>query len=455
MKRPIPLLFIAAALLPAEGPLPKDDGYRGIWYYNQRQNDEYVYKYSGGFATYPQQQSPIAIYSKEADKTFFVYGGTLKEKSELLHMVSYYDHATGQVPRPRILLNKKTEDAHDNPVMSIDERGHIWVFSNSHGTARPSYISRSVKPYSIDEFELVRTTNFSYGHPWRIPGKGFFFLHSIYGQGGRSLFWASSPDGRTWQDAQLLARAENGHYQITCQEGQRVATVFNIHPKEGVNFRANLYYLETSDMGKTWKTAGGRTVAPPVTEAANPALVYDSRADGLLVYLKTVQFDRQGRPVILYLTTKGWESGPKHGIRQWWTARWTGKQWEIRKAFESDHNYDFGSLGIDNDGTWRLVAPTEPGPQAWCTGGEMVLWTSRDQGKSWHRAKQLTNGSARNHTYARLPVNAHPAFYALWADGDAKQPSGSDLYFTDRDGARVWRLPRAMAGEFARPEAAW
>src|SRR3954454_13884971 len=45
----------------ADAILPKDDGYRGIWYWNQRSNDEYVYKYSGGFATYPQQHVPIAL----------------------------------------------------------------------------------------------------------------------------------------------------------------------------------------------------------------------------------------------------------------------------------------------------------------------------------------------------------------------------------------------------------
>ncbi len=38
----------------------RDDGYRGIWYSNQPSNDAYRYKYSGGFATYPQQHIPIA-----------------------------------------------------------------------------------------------------------------------------------------------------------------------------------------------------------------------------------------------------------------------------------------------------------------------------------------------------------------------------------------------------------
>src|SRR5882724_5257155 len=142
-----------AAAGPAQpAKLNLDDGYRGIWYYNQPTRDEYKYKYSGGFATYPYQHNPIAIYCKEVDKTFFVYGGTTarsgKDKQDLLHMISYYDHKTGQVPRPRILLDKLTNDAHDNPTLQIDDHGYLWIFSSSHGTDRPSYIHRSTKPYS-------------------------------------------------------------------------------------------------------------------------------------------------------------------------------------------------------------------------------------------------------------------------------------------------------------------
>jgi len=428
------------------------DGYEGIWYYNQKSNDEYVYKYSGGFATYPQQESPIAIYSKEANKTFFVYGGTVPGKQELLHMVSYYDHATGMVPKPTLLLNKQTEDAHDNPVLSIDEQGHLWVFSNSHGTSRPSYIHRSRKPYDIRDFELILTTNFSYGHPWRHFGKGFLFLQTLYEDKGRSLYFNTSQDGREWTKPQLLARAEAGHYQITAHEGDRTATVFNVHPPEGVNFRSNLYYLETSDMGKTWKNAAGETVQIPIREVKNSALVYDSRAENLMVYLKEVAFERDGKPVILYITSKGYESGPKNGLRQWNTARWTGEKWEIRPFTTSDHNYDFGALWIDDDGTWRIIGPTEPGPFPYTTGGDMVLWTSKDQGATWTKVRQLTKGTERNHTYARKPVNVHPDFYAFWADGETLKPSVSYLYFTNREGSGVWRLPQKMTSDFARPE---
>ena len=215
----------AAAFGLISAPLETADGYRGIWYYNQATKDEFKYKYSGGMATYPQQHAPIAIYRKEVNKTFFVYGGTTartdSDKQQLLHMVSYLDHANGTVPRPRILLNKKTDDAHDNPVLSIDDAGHLWIFSPSHGTSRPSFIHRSTRPYSIDDFEKVAETNFSYPQPWYISGQGFLFLHTRYGGGGwgvksgRVTGWTSSADGRQWSAGAPLSAIQMGSYQVS------------------------------------------------------------------------------------------------------------------------------------------------------------------------------------------------------------------------------------------------
>ena len=469
------LCCLALPSLAAVPPTPKldsvtlsvDDGYRGIWYFNQPTKDEYKYKYSGGFATYPQQHAPIAIYCPEVDKTFFVYGGTIarsgKDKQELLHMVSYYDHKTGQVPRPRILLNKHTIDAHDNPTLQVDDRGYLWIFSSSHGTGRPSYIHRSTRPWSIDEFERIMVTNFSYTQPWYVPGEGFLFLHTRYGGGKslginatRCLFSMDSADGVKWSEPRMLAGIVEGDYQISWRSGKRVVTAFDFHPRPlGLNGRANIYYLETDDLGHAWHNVRGEPVKLPLSQTNNPALAYDSRAAGLLAYLKDVNFDRDGRPVILVLTSKGFEPGPENGPRQWQTMRWTGQEWVRRPFTTSGNNYDHGSLYIEPDGTWRVIAPTDPGPQPYNPGGEMVLWTSKDEGQTWQKMKQLTHESPRNHTYARRPLNAHPDFYAFWADGNARQPSESFLYFTNQRGDHVWRLPATMRSSFAKPEVAW
>ena len=441
----------------------KDDGYRGIWYYNQPSGDEYVYKYSGGLGTYCAKHIPHAWYVNEVNKTFFTYGGTKKGvNNRLVHMVAYYDHETGLVPRPTILLDKQTSDAHDNPVINVDDQGYIWIFSSSHGTGRPSYISRSRRPHSVDAFDLVWEGNYSYPQPWFIPGKGFLFLHTHYTQ-GRTLCLMTSPDGVHWSERRFLARIARGHYQVSRPfDRQKVGTAFNYHPvSEGLNWRTNLYYMETDDFGETWKSVQGEPLdligsgvgnAAMMSQPGNPALVTEYESRGLNVYMKDINYDSKGNPIILYLTSKGYESGPENMPRTWTTARWTGSAWDIQGGdIISDNNYDTGSLYIESDNQWRVIGPTEVGPQPYNPGGEVGMWVSRDQGKSWTMAKKMTQNSEYNHTYLRRPVNAHPDFYGFWADGHGRRPSDSRLYFCNKAGD-VFRLPVTISADFEKPE---
>jgi len=448
------LLWMIASHACAQGAVTmcvKDDGYRGIWYYNQPSNDEYVYKYSGGLGTYPSNHYPFAVYAPQVSKTFFCYGGTLKDRNELLHMVSYYDHETGLVPRPTILLNKQTDDAHDNPVISLDADGYIWIFSSSHGTSRPSYIHRSTQPYSVDSFELISTTNFSYPEPWHIPGNGFLLIHTRYA-GGRMIWQMRTADGVTWDEGTKLFGIEQGHYTVSGAQGGKVGVAMNYHPEPlGLNWRTNLYFIETDDFGETWHNAQGQPIPLPVTEVANPALVRDYQAEGLLVYLVDLVYDAEGHPVILYVTSKGYQSGPENMPRTWTTARWTGSEWESGGSIVSDSNYDAGALYVEAPDLWRIIGPTEPGPQPYNPGGEIAMWTSADLGLTWTLARRLTHDSPYNHTYVRRTVNAHPDFYGFWADGHARQPSESRLYFCNQAGD-VYRLPTHMDADFARPE---
>lgn len=433
----------------------QDEGYRGIWYMNGPSKDEYAYKYSGGLGTYCAKHIPLAWYVPDVSKTFFTWGGTTKDSNrKLIHMVSYFDHETGQVPRPTIVLDKKTSDAHDNPVINVDDKGHIWIFSSSHGTGRPSYISRSVKPFSIEEFELVWTGNFSYPQPWFIQDKGFLFIHVYYGVGGRSIQQMTSPDGVNWSERELLSYIGVGHYEISAPFGNKVGVAFNYHPKgQGLNYRTNLYYMESDDFGKTWKSVDGKILKTPLNDIINPALVHDfeNETPRLNVYMKDISYDSKGNPIILCLTSLGFQSGPENMPRTWTTARWTGSEWDIQGSIVSDNNYDVGSLYVETDDQWRLIAPTQTGPQPYNPGGEIALWLTQDKGHSWERVRQMTKDSDYNHTYVRRPVNAHPDFYGFWADGHGRMPSDSRLYFCNKDGD-VFKLPVVMTEDFQKPE---
>ena len=441
------------------------DGYRGVWYMNQPSNNEYVYKYSGGLGTYCAKHQPFAVYSSQAQKTFFCFGGAAKGNDRRLwHMVSYFDHEKKVVPRPVILLDKRTSDAHDNPVISVDAQGYIWIFSTSHGTSRPSYIHRSKRPHDINAFKRIAATrqnggvampilNFSYMQAWHVPSQGFACFFTKYGYPSkRTSCFMSSPDGVTWSSWQRLAAIHEGHYQISAVGQDRIGTVMNYHPRgKGLNWRTNLYYMESADLGRTWKAANGQIIEVPLQDPDNAALVTDYESPRLNVYLKDISFDRNDRPIVLFLTSKGYEAGPKNSPRTWRTARWTGDQWEVRPAMNSDNNYDMGSLWIDEDGAWRVIAPTEAGPQPFNPGGEVAIWQSRDQGRTWQKLRALTKNSPHNHTYVRRPVNAHSDFFALWADGHGRQPSASRLYYCDREG-NVFELPRRMTTPTVTPQ---
>lgn len=442
----------------------KADGYRGIWYMNQPSNDQYVYKYSGGLGTYCAKHKPFAIYCKKVNKTFFCYGGAPSESNrKLLHMVSYFDHSTKTVPRPTILLDKKTSDAHDNPVISIDADGHIWIFSTSHGRTRPSYIHRSVRPYDIEDFELVPATrmdgesqkpirNFSYLQAWHSVDRGFevFFTRYSY-PAKRTICFMSSRDGVDWSEWQRIAAIEDGHYQITGIGKSKIGSFFNFHPKgKGLNWRTNLYYVESVDGGSSWNTVNKQPLSLPLTNKNNEALIHDYQAEGLNVYLKDLRFDEHDRPVLLYITSKGYQSGPKNDPRTWTIARWTGEEWKISTVTTSDNNYDFGELWMIAEDDWRIIGPTETGPQPYNPGGEIAMWTSSDQGATWKQTRQMTSGSPKNHTYVRRALNAHPDFIGIWADGHGRKPSNSSLYFSDIEG-NVYLLPKTITGTSARP----
>lgn len=458
------LLFIAstATVLNCNKEVPqvrKINGYRGIWF-SLGQITEYGDKYSGGLGTYTAKHHPLAVYAPEANKTFFVYGGTTeKNERHLLAMISFYDHNKHQVSKPVVVHDKQgVSDPHDNPSLSIDSDGYLWVFVSGREMVRPGYIYRSLKPYDIQGFERIKEDEFTYPQPWFCEEKGFVLLFTKYIDVGevewkkdRELFCMTSPDGINWSQPQKLVKG--GHYQMSNHKDGRLITAFNSHPDDlNVDGRTNLYFLQSDDFGKTWKTIQGEKLALPLNSFENPALIREYQSEGKLVYIKDIGFDLKGNPVMLYITSNHFKPGPAGDPRMWTIAHWSGEKWLFKEVTTSTHNYDMGSIYFEEDGTWRIIAPTEPGPQYHGTGGEVAIWTSNDEGMTWEKKHDVTPKSKMNHTYVRRPVNAHPDFYGFWADGNPDSLSQSRIYFINKEGDKAWMLPYDMDEEFAEPE---
>ncbi len=449
-RKSLIFLILLVFSLTASAQNPKADGYKGIWF-TLGQFSDYGDKYSGGLGTYTADHIPIAIYSPQAKKTFFVYGGTTgATERHLLIMISYYDHKTKTVPKPVIVLDKMgINDPHDNSALSIDNEGYIWVFVSGRMRLRPGYIFKSSKPFSIDNFEEIKVGEMTYPQPWWVNGRGFLYLLTKY-TNGRELYWTTSPDGKKWADDQKLA-GMGGHYQVTNIYGNKLVSVFNYHPGGNVDKRTNIYAVQTTDMGRTWKTIDGKIISTPLSDPHNEALIRDYEAEKKLVYINDLNFDTEGNPVILAVISNDFRPGPKGDPREWTIIHWKNDKWNFHKVCESTHNYDMGSLYIEKK-VWRIIGPTEPGPQYYGAGGEIAMWVSRDSGNNWQRVRNLTSQSVRNNSYVRRPLNANKDFYALWADGDADKLSESHLYFSNRKGDKVMELPYEMSEDNAVPK---
>jgi hypothetical protein len=435
----------------------KINGYRGIWFELNQKFPPYGDKYSGGLGTYTAKHIPLAIYSPVVNKTYFVYGGTTGPGStHLLCMISYYDHRTRKVPNPTVVFDKMgVNDPHDNPSLLIDGKGYIWVFVSGRGKSRPGYKFRSTEPWEIDQFEQISMEEMTYPQPWYIENKGFIHLFTKY-TGIRELYFETSSDGFHWTEDKKLAGiiapgdSLGGHYQVSGRFQNKISTFFNRHPGGDPDQRTDLYYLQTTDLGEHWTNINGIEVNLPVTQVENTSRVIDYRSLSKNVYLKDLNFDADGNPICLFVTSGGHEPGPDNAPYEWNILQRKGNLWKISFICTSDHNYDMGSL-FTGDLHWLLIAPTLGSPYSFATGGEIIIWESIDQGETWKQYKTVTRRSSQNHSYVRRPIQAQDPFLYFWADGNPFQLSTSFLFFGDSHG-HYRKLPYEMNSPFSKPK---
>lgn len=446
------IIAVLAALLWGCAEADKNevmDGYRGTWY-EVGKKTEYGRLYSGGLGTFNGKHIPLAVYSDKAKKTFFTYGG-IDDDKKLCCMVSYYDHRKQRVPKPVVVYRDTVNDPHINPVLCIDGQGYIWVFVSGRTKQPLGYKYRSRKPLNIDRFDLVSEEEFSYPQPWYVEGEGFIHLFGK-NPGQWEVTFETSKDGLTWSEDTPIAaiRAEGdqrtGHYQISNQRKNLIGVMFQRHLNGNSNRRTDLYYMQTTNMGKTWQAADGQTLQIPVTRPDAPCRVADYVERGRNVYLKDLNYDSEGNPVLVYLTSGGSEPGPESGPYDLMMARWDGNDWVFSEIGKADHNYDNAALFTEG-GEWTLVYQGIHSPYPYAVGGEITLKRSADKGVTWGVAERVTSGSTRNNGYVRRSAGGRAPFNYLWADGDPHAFSESAIWFGDLEG-NTWKLPRQMEEDF-------
>ncbi len=401
-----------------------------------------------GRGPFGRRALPVAVASSKTGRTFVVFPAPAGEGNAVALMVGAIDHQQPQAMRP-VRLPGKHAGTDTSACLLIDAKERLWVFA-SDGAGGRSRIFRSDTPKSFDGFVEQDAPGFTSPQCWAISSGGFVMLHGS-GKKDAHLAVRTTGDGAAWSEPLQLAAVGDGQHWVSGSSGAKVGVAFTADIlKEGKRIFANLYYIESSDAGRTWTSAGRERLELPLGELAGQALVYNYLETPFQIDIKDLSFDRTGSPTILYLASP---VRPRPGVpfRVYWnTARWAGRKWEVTGFLSSDSRGDSGCIFAEPPNIWRMLATTLPGAAPGWPGGEVVSYLSDDYGRSWGR-QALTSHSRSNHGGLTRPLNAVPEVYALWTDSGEKSGAASRIYFSTRDGT-VYRLPATMAGDVAPAE---
>ena len=108
-----------------------------------------------------------------------------------------------------------------------------------------------------------------------------FFTRYNY-PAARTICLMSQPRRHRLERVAAAGRDRRG--ALPGQRGDRdpgAASAFNYHPKgKGLNWRTNLYYIETRDGGRPGRPRTATPLTLPLTELDNAALVHDYATEG-------------------------------------------------------------------------------------------------------------------------------------------------------------------------------
>jgi hypothetical protein len=326
--------------------------------------------------------------------------------------VSRYNHVTGRVAKPVLVHMKCTNDPHDNAVINIDADGYIYLLVSGRSTYRGNFIFRSAEIGSIDSFNDLTPAMDNYldyfndiadaaeiGRPFvgdayrgiNYPkmywiddptdqSLGYFrLIYTIYCgarepitcEGTRQLYTARMyvENGKASIRGIKPLAAYKGHYAVTKAKDQDMVVAFNVHLKNNIDNRSNLYYMHSVDGGETWLNARNEELALPLVSSTDLDQVvvreyYDPDYLGPInqrIYIKDVDFVGEGlnkMPTILYVGSLSDDYFPSKNADHYLAKeRWTGNTWtQTRLTDAVDHNYSSGMLFLADE-EYRVFYP--------------------------------------------------------------------------------------------------
>ena len=312
-------------------------------------------------------------------------------------MVATYDRESESWSKPVHIGDG--EDNHGGPALTCDSDGFLHVVFGPHA-GEPFQHCRSARPN--DSSEWVPLPRFG-GHPTypSLVCDPDDTLHVIYRGGPQrrhpfGLMYQRKPPGGTWSDPVALAKCPDDwkgythyHSSLTISRLGVLHIGFNLY----YDGRAKLAgHLMSVDRGDSWQVADGKPVTLPIG-SESPAFFL--RSDMPLKVVNAV-CDKAGNPWIAVGRASGMTIYRFDGDR--WT---TFKVADRVPSSEEPSDMHWGTLSIDSDDRLFLIAIRGQG-MVGGVKGDMVLFTSDDQGKRFAELHLFSADQKLPHTGASL-----------------------------------------------------
>ncbi len=271
------------------------------------------------------------------------------------------------------------KDAHGNPSICIDSRGHIHIFYGCHGNRMRH--TKSTRPYDITQWteQSYPTPKATYPQTIRMADASICLF---YRAGGHMEPWTlrvSDDNGDTWSDGRKviemrldppdkLAAAYAG---ITAGPDGKTVHCFWVHKDDNAAkvkndkkhpwrplkykglheavYRYNQYYIRRDAAG-TWRNIEGDKVTLPVTKACadEHCLVFDSGDE--FSNIARPMTDSKNRPYARFRYGVGdWKAGGNVAVPWTWRcAAWSDGKWKLTESIPTDWPGEVQSLAKAN-----------------------------------------------------------------------------------------------------------
>jgi hypothetical protein len=245
--------------------------------------------------------------------------------------VAAYDPTFATVTKR--VIGTEYHDDHSAPAILVEPDDRLTAFWSGHNGKEMDYRT-TLRPENVRDWGPVYSVpstippvsprvnlGFTYPNPILLPADGnlvyFFWRGADYSQD----YVTRTVDERWSESRELISAPGQRPYVKVASNGRdEIAFAFtNGHPRETAT---SVYYMAYRD-GWLW-TAAGRRIRRMGSGPIAPqqgSVVYDERKTGVHSWVWDVALDSRGTPVVAYATF------PRHGVQDYWYARWSGKRW--------------------------------------------------------------------------------------------------------------------------------